>query len=336
MQLKRYFAATVADALALVRAELGPDALVLSTRVAPSRGVRKFLGATGVEVTAAVERELSEDRLRRPSGRHAAAGSAPIADRIDAGRFEAALAREVTAIPKRSWPALGDGAGPGTSLASLRRALASQLTGLTAAEDDRAAIQVFVGPPGAGKTTTIAKIGAQARARRGERMSLLAADGYLLGATDQLKMYAGIIGSPFLVARSATDLERALAAAEPPVLVDTADPLTHGGESRELLAALGRHPGVRTHLVMPAGTPATDGERLLERYADAHPDRVVLTRVDEAESVSSLVNVLHERHIPISYLGTGPRVPQDLYRATSAMVAACVLGEDIATLENLR
>ena len=336
MHLKRYFAATVADALALVRAELGPDALVLSTRVVPSRGVRRFLGAAGVEVTAAVERELSEHRRPRPSGRHTAAEPDPAADRIDAGRFEAALAREVTAIPKRSRRATADGAGPGASLASLRRALASQLTDLTAADEDHAPIQVFVGPSGAGKTTTIAKIGAQARARRGERMSLLAADGHLLGATDQLKMYAGLIGSPFLVARSATELERALAAAEPPVLVDTAGPWPHDGESRELLAALGRQPGVRTHLVMPAGTPAADGERLLEQYADARPDCVVLTRVDEAESVSSLVNVLHERHLPISYLGTGPRVPQDLYRATSAMVAACVLGEDIATLENLR
>jgi flagellar biosynthesis protein FlhF len=330
MQLKRFRAATVAEALNRARAEMGPDALVLSTRLVPSRGVRGWMGARGVEVTVAIERDMSEDRLPCPSGRH---GQPPdvgaVVARLQAGGLDVTFAREVAA-------ALPKGARRGASLVSLRRALAASLTPVTAGDEGHAPIEVFVGPPGAGKTTTIAKIGAQERARRGKRMSLLAADAYRVGAIEQLRMYADIIGSPFFVAHSASDLERAFASADSPMLVDTAGRSPNDAAARDLFAAIDRRPDVRTHLVMPAGTSAADGARILDRYADAHPDRVVLTHVDEAETVSPLVNLLRGRRLPISYLGTGQRVPKDLYPATPPLVAACVLGEGVAALETLR
>lgn len=366
MQLKRFRAATVAEALNLARAEMGPDALVLSTRLVPSRGFRGLLGVRGIEVTVAIDRDLSEGRLRRPSGRHvpaadegaslarlgaggfeaalartedqrrypsgrfvAAAEEDAIAARLEAGGLDAAFAREVAATMPKD-------ARRGASLPSLRRALAANLTAVTAGDEGHAPIEVFVGPPGAGKTTTIAKIGAQERARRGRRMSLLAADAYRAGEIEPLKMYADIIGSPFFAARSASDLERALASAASPMLVDTAGRLPIDADGRDLFDELERRGRVRTHLVVPAGTSAADGERLLDRYGDAHPDRAVLTRVDQADTIAPLVNVLRGRGLPISYLGTGQRVPQDLYPATSPLVAACVLGEGVAALETLR
>jgi flagellar biosynthesis GTPase FlhF len=106
-------------------------------------------------------------------------------------------------------------------------------------------IEVFVGPPGAGKTTTIAKIAAQARARRGARFSLIAADGFRVGAIDQLRTYADILDAPFYAAPSATDLETLLtAASDKPTLVDTAGRSPSDRESRELFAALERMPSV--------------------------------------------------------------------------------------------
>jgi flagellar biosynthesis protein FlhF len=67
--------------------------------------------------------------------------------------------------------------------------------------------------------------------------------------------------------------------------------------------------------------------RILDGYADAKPTRLVLTKLDEAESLSPLVSLLHDRQVPISYLGTGQRVPEDLNRATATLLAACVLGD---------
>jgi flagellar biosynthesis protein FlhF len=53
----------------------------------------------------------------------------------------------------------------------------------------------------------------------------------------------------------------------------------------------------------------------------------VLTKLDEAESLSPLVGVLRTLKIPVSYLCSGQRVPDDLAPATADLLAACVLGD---------
>ena len=49
--------------------------------------------------------------------------------------------------------------------------------------------------------------------------------------------------------------------------------------------------------------------------------------VDECESVMPLLGVMRERELPVSYLSAGQRVPEDLARATPAMLASALLGE---------
>jgi len=329
MQLKRYRVQTVAEALERARVEMGPDALVLSTRIVRAGGLRGLAGGRCVEVTVAIERDVSDVRPPRPAARHRGEVEDGIVARLQAGGMDLKFAREVASGLPRS-------ARRGASVATLRAAIAGRLAGLAAGDEGHAPVEVFVGPPGAGKTTTIAKICAQERARRGKRISLVAADSYRVGAIEQLRTYAEIIGSPFMVAHSPSDLERALASGNPPMLVDTPGRSPHDATSRGLFAAVASKQNVRTHLVIPAGTSPSDGARILGRYEDARPDRVVLTRVDEAETISPLVCLLRDRGLPVSYIGTGQRVPEDLYVATAPLLAACVLGENVAAVEALR
>jgi flagellar biosynthesis protein FlhF len=290
----------------------------------PKHGVRGWLGGREVEVTAAVDHEVSA--VRPPAQRNrpvadAPPGDDPIVARLCAGGLDAALASEVAAtLPAAS--------RRGASFASLRGALASRLAALAVGDEPYASVEVFVGPPGAGKTTTVAKIAAQERARRGRRIAMIAADGFRVGAVEQLRLYSDIIGSPFTVARTAADLEHALDQSAGPVLVDTAGRSPEDAPVRDLFAVLSGREGVRTHLVIPASSSARSVARMFAGYRTAAPQRVVLTRIDEAESLSPLVGVLREQHVPISYLCTGQRVPEDLERATAPLLAACVLGEN--------
>jgi flagellar biosynthesis protein FlhF len=186
---------------------------------------------------------------------------------------------------------------------------------------------VFVGPPGVGKTTTIAKIAAQACANQGLRLNLVAADGFRAGAIEQLRSYATIVGAPFRVARSADELDRALTGTRQPALIDTAGQTIPDAGMLELVEVLGRRRGARTHLVLAADTSAATARRLLDRYARLSPARVVITKLDEADSVMPLVDTLRERGLAVSYLTAGQRVPEDLERATPASLAARLLGE---------
>lgn len=322
MHLKRFRSNTVRDALRAVRDELGPDAIVLSTSMVQARGWRGLMGAREVEITAALDRESSASRREESANRQpATTAAANIAAQLVATGMDRALADDVAAsIPVSN--------RRGATPARLRDALAARLAVLAAPADPFARIEVFVGPPGAGKTTTIAKIAAQERARGGQRLGLLAADGFRIGAVEQLQTYADILDAPFRVARTPDDLDRALSTRHRvPVLVDTAGRSPSDRASKDLFRVVANARGVRTHLVLPAGTSATAARRVFDGYADARPSRVVLTKLDEADSLSPLVSLLHEWQLPISYIGTGQRVPDDLNRATAELLAASVLGD---------
>lgn len=324
MHLKRYRRKTVKEALRAVREDLGPEALVLSTRLVPAPGVTGWFGARAVEVTAAAERQpMSEDR-HVATRREVAAqrGEEGIAARLEAAGIDRDLAREVA----RSQPAAGR---RGATVATLRKTLADRLAPLAAQDDGYAPVEVFIGPPGAGKTTTIAKIAAQERARNGKRLGLVAADGFRVGAVEQLRLYANILGSSLTVARTPAELEDALDGARRPLLLDTAGRSPSDDASRDMLRVLSARSDVRTHLVLAASTPSDVARRLFDRFEEARPSRIVLTKLDEAESLAALMPVLRERQLPISYLGTGQNVPEDLQRATAPAIAAWVSGEPV-------
>ncbi|MEQ1731471.1 MAG: AAA family ATPase, partial [Vicinamibacterales bacterium] len=215
--------------------------------------------------------------------------------------------------------------GPNPS--SLRRAIADQMVALAATDVAYASVEVFVGPPGVGKTTTIAKIAAQERARHGKRVSLVAADAFRVGAIEQLRLYADILGTPFSTARTPGELESALDSGRRPLLLDTAGRSPADDVARDMFRVLAGRPDVRTHLVIAANTPRDLARRVFDRFEDARPSRVVITKLDEAESLGTLVPVLRERSLPISYVGTGQNVPGDLERATPAVLASWVTGD---------
>jgi flagellar biosynthesis protein FlhF len=329
MHLKRFRSNNVRDALRAVREELGPDALVLSTSMVTARGWRGLMGAREVEITAAAQRQESMARPPVSGDRQAPPPLDNITAQLVATGLDRAMADEVAA----SIPVNGRRTA---SPARLRDALAQRLARLAAPEDEFARAEVFVGPPGAGKTTTIAKIAAQERARGGQLLGFIAADGFRVGAVEQLQTYADILDAPFRIARTPEELDAALASRQRvPVLVDTAGRSPSDPMSRDLFRVISQASEVRTHLVMPAGTPASTARRILEGYSDARPSRLVLTKLDEAESLSPLVSLLHEWQLPISYVSTGQSVPEDLNRATAELLAASVLGESAPLVKNL-
>jgi flagellar biosynthesis protein FlhF len=319
MHYKRFCRPTLREALRAAREEFGPSALVLSTRTIPAPGLRRLIGSRLVEVTAAVAREhVSEDRIQ-PSETRLSERARGIAARLQSCGLSENLATSIA--QHRSLARRGAGADV------MRHAVAETLAPLVA-PDDTAPVEVFIGPPGAGKTTTIAKIAAQARAGRSARHGVVAADGFRVGAVEQLRLYADIIGAPFAVARSAGDLTSALdQLRRRPVLVDTAGRSPRDEGAAEILDILSQRPDVRRHLVLPATTPVPMARRILERFAPARPDRLVLTRLDEVDTLAPLVDVLATCGLPVSYLTHGQNVPDDLQRATPRVFTDWVLGD---------
>jgi flagellar biosynthesis protein FlhF len=322
MQLKRYQAQTVKAALRAAREELGPEALVLSTRLVAAPGPKGWFGHRLVEITAAASRPFMPDG--RPADGRVATGSgqaaAEMAARLAATGLSPRVAREVAGAHP---PAQRRGA----SLRHVRATLAGQLATLVAPDETYAAVEAFVGPPGAGKTTTIAKIAAQALVRHGHRLGLVVSDAFRPGAVEQLRLYAGVLGSPLSIARTPYELLGVIEGATGPLLVDTAGRSPSDEDSRDMLRVLASRPDVRTHLVVAADTPPGALDRLIDRFSCARPSRIVLTRLDDSDSLPDMLSWLRDRGLVLSYLGTGQRVPGDLEIATPGTLASWVTGE---------
>lgn len=330
MNARHYRSSSVRGALAQARHELGPAALVNGTRLVPSAGWRGWLGGREVELSASAPTVVSENRpvtTERPVAVEAEAPprpSRPIADGLVARLVAAGLDQDLAEDTVKQLPA---NSRRDPTQGQLRAALAACVAPLAAPTPVAGPIDVFIGPPGVGKTTTIAKLAAQARATGAQRFGLIAADGYRVGAVEQLRLYAEIIGSPFVVTRTPDEVAAAASASRLPVLVDTPGISPANEEAAAFFAAVSNLAGVTTHLVIPAATSERDFDRIWARFEAAQPTRVVITKLDEAETAMPLVRRLRQRQVPISLLGLGQQVPQDLSRATADTVAACLLGQ---------
>jgi flagellar biosynthesis protein FlhF len=348
METIRFRGQTVEDAVAAACAAHGPEADIVATQLVAARGLRGLMGLREVEVTVAATRQASVrrrapvatdaapsigagaalpgvlERLRLAGRRGSPAVGGDRPDPLVAQLLSTGLDHDLAVRVARSIPR---GPRRTATAAAIEAALATELGGLVSGDEPFAPVELFVGPPGAGKTTTIAKIAARERAQNGRKLSLLAADGFRVGAVEQLRLYADLIGSPFAVARTPAEIERSLVATASPVLVDTAGRSIGDARALEVAERLSSLPGVRTHVVLPAGSSVRQAARLLDVYG-ARARRVVLTRLDEGESVAPLLKLIAERDLTLSYLGTGQRVPDDLERASGAVLAGHILGPE--------
>jgi flagellar biosynthesis protein FlhF len=336
MHVKRLYRSTVREALVAAKEELGPDALVLSTELVPAAGWRGWIGQRVVRLTAAAERSVSEDRLGatvlRPGSDQGQTGIRRGSDHVDGPRGTMVAKLKAAGLDGVFANAIAsrmtDAECRGGSHLAVRRAVAAELAAIVGADQSYARYEVFVGPPGVGKTTTIAKIAAQERAAGRAALGLVAADGFRAGAVEQLRAYASILNVPFRTARDSRELDAALASTpRQSALVDTAGRSPADPEFRELFQVIGRRRSVRTHLVLAADTSPNTARKIFERYAPLRPSRLVITKLDECESVAPLMTVVREQAMPVSYLSLGQRVPEDLARATPAALAAALLGE---------
>ncbi|MGH0033745.1 MAG: hypothetical protein ACQGVK_01815 [Myxococcota bacterium] len=189
-------------------------------------------------------------------------------------------------------------------------------------------LHLVIGAPGVGKTTTVAK-SAGRLGRRGP-VALVSADSARIGADAPLRGYARSLGVPFSRVTSADGLAKRIAhRGARQVWVDTPglgrrDPDAMG-ELRKLRAALGDH--ARVELVVSATTKESDLRAEIELHRPLAPDALVVTRWDESDEISNVVNLLLDSHTPpVSWLGTGQAVPSDLVVPDPADVAGRLLG----------
>ncbi len=305
MQLKLFRAETVAAAMAQIRDELGGEALILSTRRV----------AGGVELTAGLETE--------PLGAPMANGAEP------ASRGFAATAREPGADPDRAdllaWH--------GVPLLLARKLRAGPMPFALSAALRFAPLPLqpggepllVVGPPGAGKTLTVARL-ATRLVLAGVRPLVITADARRAGSAEHLAAFTRLLGLDLLAASQPDTLARALARRQDgaPVLIDTpgADPFDRGEQA--MLAALAEAAHAAVVAVLPAGLDAGEAAEIAGLHVAAATRLLVTTRFDLSRRLGS-VCAAAAAGLALAEFGVGPGAADGLVPATPVLLAQRLL-----------
>ena len=191
-------------------------------------------------------------------------------------------------------------------------------------------IAALVGPPGAGKTATIAKLAMKYGVSKRESTLLISLDTLRVAASEQLRWYASILGISFEIAETNGALARTLEHNQDKelILIDTggltASELDGGCKAAQFLASRG---DIQKHLVLPASMRFADLARVSSAYDVFRPSRLVFTRVDETATFGPLLCEAVGSGRPISFLTTGQRVPEDLEPANKTSLTRRLLPE---------
>ena len=192
-------------------------------------------------------------------------------------------------------------------------------------------VVALVGATGVGKTTTIAKLAANFRLRDGVKMGLVTVDTYRIAAVEQLRTYAEIIDLPMKVVTSPPEMRRALdeLVGLDLILIDTAGRSPRDElQIQELKSLLAEANVDEVHLVMNTTASARTLAATAEKFAPAGTTSLIMTKLDEAAGMGTLLSVARKVPLPISYLTTGQDVPDDIESANASRIARLILGRE--------
>ncbi|TGL45086.1 flagellar biosynthesis protein FlhF [Leptospira perdikensis] len=188
----------------------------------------------------------------------------------------------------------------------------------------------FVGPTGAGKTTSIAKLAAKYSLHMGKKVSLYTTDNYRIAAIDQLKFYADAMGLPFYAAKDLRKWkETILRDGSELILVDTAGYSHRKSENLEKLQefyqVFGEKDYIETVLVLSSTVSKDNALAVANAYESVGYKRILLTKLDEAEFLGSVVELADTIHREFAFLSVGQDVPFDILNASKKLLAECVI-----------
>lgn len=260
---------------------------------------------------SSLENQLAELAWRDLPGRDPAAASV-MRDMLSAG-FSATLARELLeTLPK------GD---TEQAQAWMRNTLMKRLHVMQSENDmlESGGVFALMGPTGAGKTTTTAKLAARFVVRHGaDKLALLTTDSYRIGGHEQLRIYGKILGVTVHAVRDAADLRVALSELrhKHTVLIDTVGMSQRDqavAEQVEMLCQAGKP--IKRLLLLNATSHGDTLNEVVEMYQARGLDGCILSKIDEAASLGPALDCAIRHQLNVHYLATGQRVPEDLHIA---------------------
>lgn len=355
MQIKKYQAQNMPEAMKLIRQDLGPDAVILHTQEKPAPGLLKFLRSSTLEVIAAIDPDLKDFPKPTPAASRAIEQMQQELKSLKANLAQQPTSTMAAAAPQQ--PQFG-GTSPLDQFYNhllsqdVTRALAQRIVQTMASELNQWAVQdlnmlreqlpwhlsrwlpptvsieplpdqtlvtFVVGPTGVGKTTTVVKLAERFTRELGLNVLIITADTFRVAAIPQINRYSSLLGLPVEVAYTPEQLKQLIEQHQDYelILVDTPGRSQHATHQlQELRAYVDAVPEREVYLALNASTRYTDMTHTVNAFSDMQPKGIIFTKVDETNSLGTAYALTCETSLPPSYLTLGQQISNGLKPAT--------------------
>lgn len=189
---------------------------------------------------------------------------------------------------------------------------------------EQGGVFALIGPTGVGKTTTTAKLAARIVMKHGaSRLGLITTDAYRIGGHEQLRIYGKILGVMVHAVKDETDLRIALQElrGKHTILIDTVG-VNQRDEmvTRQIAMLAGADQHIRRLLCINATSTGETLMDVVQAYRGRGLAGCILTKMDEAATIGSALDVMIREKLRLYYVANGQRVPEDLHVANKKLL----------------
>ncbi len=319
MRLKTFHAKTMSAVMDQVRAELGPDAIIIQSETSKS----------GVRVTAALEAGATPP----PPKKAPTPEQTPLAFEVDHptpktrefdnGDISAVLNHHGLPFDTASHLAEAVRAVGGGSLSEAFSSALETAIKFSPLTDATSRPVMLVGPPGAGKTICAAKLTADALLHE-RPVHLISTDTVKAAGIQQLDHFAQLMKQTVSTADTPNELDAVIRAKTDFMgltIIDTpgTNPFNMD-ELKELLKFI-QKVDAEPVLVMPAGLDALDAQEIAGIFARMGCQRFIATRLDAARRYASMIMAARPRYLALAAISRSPYVADGLETASPLTIS---------------
>ena len=359
MQIKKFRAANLKDAMNKMKETLGPDAIVLSTQVIEADseiGTKKMFEITGgIDDNFSVDEKLADEdnetinfeneiaKLKNKIYRKKQEAEPPKKKKTKSKsvskNINKKLSEEVIDIlthrdvDERIISTVVNQLNKYSAFLN-KKNLDSYVVSTIASMIPTANFEInkqkkpkivsLVGPTGVGKTTCIAKLSVISKILHNLNVGLISIDTYRLGALDQLKIFADISDIEFHVAYEPADVSKFISKMKKKdlIFIDTVGRSQNKTEQLEGINDFLKVTKVdETYLVLSATSMSKNMIDAAQKFRVLKYNGIVITKLDEAVSFGNIFNLVTAINVPIKYLTNGQIIPDDIIAGDSEFIA---------------
>lgn len=312
MRLKSYNAPTMAEAMRMVREELGDDAIIVSTQ--------RSSDGQGVRITAALEDPADDDAIASAlSGRNTTAFAEKVREAL---AYHGAPARLIEKMVQAA-----TAVEVGSPTMACATALEDHFDFAPLPERKSPRPFMLVGPPGGGKTITCAKLAARARLA-GRPVGVITADTIRAGAIEQLQAFTGILEVELRQVRGPDGLGQAvneMMHGYDLVFIDSPGLNPFSQHDMDYLKSLVNAADVEPILVLAAGGDAAEAADIGEAFGASGATRLLATRLDMTRRLGAILAAADAGQLMFSEVSLNPHVATGLCAVNPVSMARLIL-----------